>query len=928
MISKKKRKNIFDATALNTRIKDIISPAGFQRRDHAKILRIYKDALKQGRMTIQDHFESGDWSGLDTILVQSWLIDQVIINLVDFTLGNVCLSPEGASQDPLSILAIGGYGRNEMAPWSDIDLMFLVRDNVSPINKQAIEFVLYFLWDLGLVVGHATRSIDDAIRLAREDMTIRTTMLESRRVCGDKKLFTAFWKRYVRDILKKDQLAFVDAKLEEREVRHERHGDTRYVLEPNVKLGKGGLRDLQTLFWIAKYLYQVGDVGELVDLKVFTKSDARVFEKAANFIWIVRCHLHYMAGRVEDRLTFDVQLEIGQRLGYRDHAGTRGVERFMKHYFLIAKDVGDLTRILCAVLEEQHKKKQRFFHFPRLPFGRQGIAGFKLTYGRLSVERARDFKKNPLLLIQLFQASLEHNVDIHPRTLHWVRQNLSLINVDLRHDEKANACFMDILVSNRNPEKVLMVMNESGVFGRFIPDFGRVKAQMQYDMYHVYTVDEHTIRALAILHRIDKGELVEDHPVSSRVIAEVQSRRVLYLAVLLHDIAKGRKGDHSVLGAEIARQLCPRLGMNEWETETVSWLVEQHLLMSHLAFKRDLSDPQTVSDFVKVVQSPERLRLLLVLTVADIRAVGPNVWNAWKAELLRELYYNAQEVLLGTLPEEDRKHRMEGTKAALRGALSDWDQTWLENFLARGRDNYWTVFNLATLTRHAEIAWQAEQDNSLFDIRFTVAADRDATEVLIYAPDHHGLFVSIAGVMALCGASIVDAKIVTFSDGMAMDTFYIQNNTGSAYDEPRRITQVRNRIERVLHGELLPARELEKSRRKVIASRTRVFGIPPRVLIDNTASNTATVIEINGRDRAGLLFELTSALTALRLQIGSAHISTYGERVVDVFYVKDAFGLKISSDKRIKEIRRHLLDVIAPGEQDFPVSQKPVIEAL
>lgn len=908
------QKLFFDHPALEQAVDDIVSWSGYTNKTHGEVFGLYKAALEDARTAIREEFEQKACPASDIIRDLSRTMDALIDSVANFTLESVYPLANPTKGEQLSILAAGGYGRQELAPHSDLDLIFLVPYKVTPHTEQVIEFILYFLWDMGLVVGHATRSVDDAIRLAGEDLTIRTNMLETRCVAGDPGLFAEFWDRYVKDVIEEGQLAFVDAKLAERDARHDRMGDTRYVLEPNVKEGKGALRDLQTLFWIVKYLYQVTDMDELVAQGVFTRDDAKVFAKASNFLWTVRCNLHYLTGRAEDRLTFDNQQEIARRMGYRDHAGTRGVERLMKHYFLIAKDVGDLTRVLCAVLEEQHKKQQRRFPFFSNPFQKQKVGGFSIDTGRLTVEGAKDFKDHPIKLLQLFAESLNNGIDVHPRALRWIRQSLGRIDDALRSDPEANEVFLDILTNTRNPEKTLMMMNEAGVFGRFVPDFGRVVAQMQYDMYHVYTVDEHTIRALGILHRIEAGELTEDHPVSSLVVQEVQSRRVLYLAVLLHDIAKGRKGDHSELGAEIALHLCPRMGLNEWETETVSWLVREHLLMSRTAFKRDLDDPQAVEDFARIVQSPERLRLLLVLTVADIRAVGPKVWNAWKAELLRDLYYRAQEALSGVTQTEHKKSRTIKAKEDLSERLSDWDPAWVARFLERGRDTYWVTFDTDTLVRHATIAYEAERDDRLMDVRATVDPARDVTEVLVYAPDHPGLFASIAGSMSLSGASIVDAKIVTLSDGMAMDTFWVQGEGGRAYDEPRRIDKLCDRIKGALQGQILPARELAAARKKTLPTRTQVFQVPPRVLIDNTVSGDSTVIEINGRDRLGLLLDLTAVLTAEGLQISSAHISTYGERVVDVFYVKDAFGLKITGDSRTEALRAKLLEAIAPGE--------------
>jgi [protein-PII] uridylyltransferase len=912
MVSSKRLQGIIDGAAMAAALDHITSWSGYSPKTHGQIFDIFKEALEHGKTEIRRRFEEDAWPASDIIRAQSHLTDQIIGQLARLTMECVYPAANPTKGEQVALLAAGGYGRQEMAPHSDIDLIFLVPYKLTPHTEQVVEFMLYFMWDLKMVVGHATRSVDDAIRLAQDDITIRTNMLESRCIAGDAALFKTFWKRYKREIMDGSQNAFVEAKLGERDTRHDKMGDTRYVLEPNIKEGKGGLRDLQTLFWIAKYIYQVSDIRDLVKKDVFTKDDVRLFDKASNFLWTIRCNLHYLTDREEDRLNFDIQQEVASRMGYRDHAGTRGVERFMKHYFLIAKDVGDLTRVLCAVLEEQHKKRRRRFRLPTLPFGKNPYNGFDIETGRLNVAGRADYRAEPVKLITLFQTALENDIDIHPRALRAARQSLSLIGPDLRNDPAANAAFVDIMTSERNPEKTLMAMNETGVFGRFIPDFGRVVAQMQYDMYHVYTVDEHTIRALGILHRIEAGELTEDHPLSTVVVQEIQSRRVLYIAVMLHDIAKGRKGDHSELGADIALTLCPRLGLNEWETETVSWLVREHLLMSRIAFKRDLDDPQTISDFVKIVQSPERLRLLLVLTVADIRAVGPKVWNAWKATLLRDLYYRAQEDFTGTLDEDLRERRIETAKQALREKLNDWDTDWVEQFLSRGRAHYWISFDTETLARHATVARDVEQEGTLMAVRANVSTEHDITEIIVYAPDHPGLFASIAGAMALSGASIEDAKIVTLSDGMAMDTFWIQDEFGRAYDEPRRLNRLASRIERALQGELLPARELAKARARAMPSRTQVFKVPPRVLIDNSISNSATVIEVNGRDRLGLLLDLTAVLTAESLQISSAHVSTYGERVVDVFYVKDAYGLKITNEAMIVSLREKLISVLAP----------------
>ncbi|MDH5748068.1 MAG: [protein-PII] uridylyltransferase, partial [Rhodospirillales bacterium] len=905
-----KPRAIIDRKALTVRLEELAGWSGYSAKTQGEFLEIFKDSLFQGRAEIRRRFEQDGVRGPEVIHTYAFLIDQMIRTMHDFAESYVYPLSNPTEGERLTIIATGGYGRGELAPFSDIDLMFLLPYKQTAHTEQVVEFMLYLLWDLGLKVGHATRSIEDSIRLAREDITIRTSLLEARWLWGDHALYKKFEKRFYNEVVVGTGRMFVEAKLAERDQRHERMGDTRYVLEPNIKEGKGGLRDLQTLFWIAKYLYQVRDMNELVEHGILTKADVRKFAKAENFLWTVRCHLHYLADRPEERLSFNVQTEIGERMNYTDHAGSRGVERFMKHYFLIAKDVGNLTRVLCAVLEEDQKAKKIRFNLPGFPFLKKNVEGFRIDSGRVTVLNDDDFKNEPRKLIGIFHAAQMQDMDIHPAAQRLVTQNLPLIDKSLRADADANRMFMEILTSDKNPERALRLLNEAGVFGRFMTDFGRVIAQMQYDMYHFYTVDEHTIRAIGILHRIEKGSLKEDHPVSSAVIGEVQSRRALYLSVLLHDIAKGRGGDHSELGAKVALKYGPRFGLNDWETETVSWLVLHHLRMSDTAFKRDLDDPKTVSDFVEIVQSPERLRMLLILTVADIRAVGPAVWNAWKATLLRELYYRSMEIMTGGLPAERRDARVERARAALREKLSGWTEDEIAAHLARGYAEYWLSYDTATHLLHAKLIAEAEGKGLDLHMEFHADPSRDATEVIIYTPDHPGLFTRIAGAMSLAGASIVDAKIVTLTNGMALDTFRIQNPDGSAFAEARKLERLKEKIGAALAGKLDPVRELKKVQAQALPSRTRVFKVPPRVLIDNKASATHTVIEINGRDRPGLLRDLTAALTGLGLQIASAHISTYGERVVDVFYVKDVFGLKADQENKKQEIEARLLAAI------------------
>jgi len=873
----------------------------------AQVVACLEAALTKGDAAIHRRFER-ELMGTRAVRDRCYLVDQILRAVYDFADRHLYPLGSISSGERLALVAVGGFGRGELAPHSDIDLLFLLPYKVTPRSEQVTESILYLLWDLGFKVGHAVRSVDECLRQAKADMTIRTNLLERRFLCGDRALFQELQQRYQKAQQGGNGIDFIEAKLAERNGRHERLGGSRYQLEPNIKDGKGGLRDLHTLFWIAKYIYRVNDIAQLVPRGVFTRREVQRFEKAQNYLWTLRCFLHYLTGRPEERLTFDLQKEIAPRMGYKRHAGTQDVERLMKHYFLVAKDVGALTGIFCAALEAEQKRPSALSLAALTR--RRRVDGFPLERNRLTVPGAEAFETDPIEMLRIFQVAQAHELEIHPRALHWITRNLRRIDADLRRSPEANAIFMDILTSGKNPETTLRRMNEAGVFGRFMPDFGRVVAQMQYNMYHHYTVDEHTIFALGILHAIEQGQLVEEAPIATEVVHKVLSRRVLYLAVLFHDIAKGRPGDHSAIGAEIAQKLCPRLGLSEEETETVAWLVQHHLAMSNTAFRRDVDDPQTIRDFTDLVQSIERLRLLLVLTVADIRAVGPNTWTNWKAVLLRELYWRSEEVLSGGLAAIASDRRVAQAKAALSEALADWPKVELEDYLARGDSDYWLTFDPDVHVRHAGLVRRAERAGRDLAVDTRFDRYREVTEVTVYTPDQPGLFSKIAGALAVSGATIDAAKICTLTNGMALDVFYVRDVTGGPFARPDKLARLSARIEQAIAGRLKTMQELAQ-RVSPIPTRYSVFQVQPRVLIDNRASAKHTVVEVNGRDRPALLYRLTLALTELDITISTAKISTYGERVVDVFYLQTAAGTKIEEAAELDRIRSRLLAVLA-----------------
>lgn len=906
----RKRRQIIDRRAIAA---EVMAAIADMERDEARtyLINRLRRALDTGRTEIQRRAEEEELSGRELIQSISYLTDQILAIAWEVVTERAVRIANPTEAERLSMIAVGGYGRGEMAPYSDIDLLFLTPYKRTAWAEQVIETLLYLLWDLGLKVGHSSRTVAEMLRMAREDMTIRTAFLESRLLQGDTATYIEAKTRFEKEIVAKTASEYVEQKLEEREARHQRMGDSRYVVEPNVKEGKGGLRDVQTLFWITKYAYRADEVAMLVDKGVLTAAELRQFRKAEAFLWTVRCHLHYIARRAEERLTFDVQPELAKRLNYADRPGQKGVERFMKHYFITAKRVGDLTRIFCAHLQESHQKKP-LLRLPKIRRRPKDLAGFVLDAGRITVPNDDFFKEEPKRMVQIFALADKNGLDLHPDAMRLLRQDRKLLDGQVRHDEDANAYFMAVLTSKNDPEFYLRLMNEAGVFGRFVPDFGRVVAQMQYDMYHHYTVDEHTIRAIGLLSRIEKGELAADHPLSTGIVHKIVSRRALYVAVLLHDIAKGRGGDHSVLGAEVAQKLCPRLGLTPAETDMVAWLVRWHLLMSATAFKRDLSDFKTILDFTDQVQSPERLRMLLVLTVVDIRAVGPKVWNGWKGQLLRELFEAAQEVLVAGHVESGRNVRVEAHKAELRARLGDWSDAKFKAYAKRFRDPYWLAESVDVQEQNARLIAKSGKGDDVLAIDFSIDHFQSITQMAVYTPDHPGLFYRLAGAIALTGGSIADAKIHTTSDGMAVDNFTIQDDAGLPFDDPHRLDRLKVRIEDVLKGRIRLKDALAKKPPPM--KRAEAFHVEPVVLIDNNASNRFTVIEVNAADRPALLYHLTRTLFYSKVTIASAHIATYGERAVDVFYITDLFGQKITNTNRLRALERRLMEAIKEGE--------------
>jgi [protein-PII] uridylyltransferase len=901
--------DIVDADGLTARVADVARAAPDLRAARAEVVSILAATRQAGNAALAAAFNANPLAARALVSAQSWLTDVIVTAAFDVARHQLHPAPNPTEAERIALFAVGGYGRAEMAPHSDVDLLFLTPWKLTPWAENVIESMLYILWDLKLKVGHSSRTVADCLRLAKSDTTIRTALLEHRFLGGWRPLANELDDRLWKDLFRNTGPQFIEAKLAERAERHKRQGGQRYVLEPNVKEGKGGLRDLQTLYWIGKYLHRVPSSEGLVEAGLLTREEYDSFARAEDFLWCVRCHLHLITARATDQLTFDLQVEVADRMGYRDSGGRRAVEHFMQDYFRHATRVGELTRVFLTELEARHVKPEAslmgMFRRPK-----RIAKGYKLVQGRIDVVDANTFLSNKLNMLRVFAEALRSGYLLHPNVMRLISANLSLIDDDMRADPEAAHIFMELLLDHGNPERALRRMNELDVLGAYIPEFEPIVAMMQFNVYHHYTVDEHIIQTISCLAQIERGELVEELPVASGILKAGLNRKVIYTALLLHDIGKGRPEDHSILGAQIARRVCPRLGLTAEETETVEWLVRYHLLMSDMAQKRDIGDPRTVRDFAKAVQSRRRLDLLTVLTVCDIRGVGPGTWNNWKAMLLRQLYRDTAEALDAGFENVVRAHREDEAKAALRARLTDWSRSEIAAETDRHYAPYWQGLATDTQEVFARLLRGLSDDEIRIDLHPEPA--RDATRACFALADHPGIFSRLAGALALVGANVVDARTYTSKDGYATAVFWVQDVEGKPY-EVSRLPRLRSMIDKTLKGEVL-AREALKDRDRV-KKRDREFRFPTHITFDNEGSEIYTIIEVDTRDRPGLLYDLTRTLAANNIYIASAVIATYGAQVVDSFYVKDMFGLKLHAKSRQESLDKKLRQAITEGAE-------------
>lgn len=880
-------------------------------RQHA--VGLLKPALTQGRAAILGAIEART-GGLSVARALARQMDEIVSALWDFTLKHVGYGPDLELPKALSLMAVGGYGRGELAPFSDLDLLFLRASKETPQTEAIVQFVLYTLWDLGLKVGHSSRTLDECLKLGRDDHTIMTALLEHRLIAGNRELAGQLTNRLNSESLKSQVSDYIASKLNERDERHNRTGTTRYVVEPNLKEGRGGLRDLHTLYWIAKFVS-----AAKLTLKsknaleaLLTEKEAQIFRRAFDFLWKARIHLHLIANRGEDRLSFDLQPELARRMGFLDRTGEPAVERFMRRYFVTTKEVGALTRIFCAKLEELQAKPLNqlasLVQSGLMNLSKPDHPGFVVVNNRLSVRTPDLFVKSPLAMFKLFGMADRLGLDLHPDAFTAIARNLDLMTPTLRRDPEASKLFRALLIQGRDPYRTLSMMSETGLLGRYIPEYGRIVAQTQFNMYHAYTVDEHTLRAIDVIHGVDTGRYKEDHPLASTIMPNLQDKESLYLAMLLHDTGKGDEDGQEIGGENAARSACKRLGLEDWQIDQVAWLVRHHLILSDFAQKRDVTDPDTIEAFAKIVETPERLRLLLVLTVADIRAVGPGVWNAWKGQLMRDLFAATEASFRGGRGSDQQgsvQAYLESQAYERLLALSEGDPD-RQAFLQTLDNSYLYAASPADVADHRGLHDQFLKTGVGISLRLN--PDRQAMVLAVMTKDRAGLFADLAKALAFAGANVVGASVHTTTDGAALDIFYLQDATGQPFGADYRGKL--KEAEKIITEAALGQGKKHELARTSVTAKASVFAIAPTVVFDNDATQTATILEVSGRDRRGLLAELVAAISAENINIASAHVDTYGERAVDAFYLTNREdGQKLNKEVR-QALRKRLFSVL------------------
>jgi [protein-PII] uridylyltransferase len=851
----------------------------------------FRQVLDQGSELLKDRFAADE-------PIEDLVRDRA--RLVDVALRAAWVSHAGKFAGDLALVAVGGYGRGELHPSSDIDIMVLLPKSDSADWQPDIERFLTFLWDIGLEVGHSVRSIDDCQSESLADISVATTLFEARLLSGPEPLFAGMRRALAPDRLWSSQ-DFFEAKVKEQTERHHRYFDTAYNLEPNVKSSPGGMRDIQTIGWVAKRHFGADTLDELVAHGFLTREELRKLHAAQSFLWKVRFGLHVLTGRREDRLLFDYQIKLAKLFGYEDASFTLAVEQLMQKYYRTVMDISLLNEMLLQLFREAILTQSA----PPLPIN----ARFQIRNDYLEVTHPEVFARNPSALLELFVLLQQHPDvrGVRAETIRLIGAHVSLIDEEFRQNPRHHRLFIEILCAPVGVTHELRRMNLYGVLGRYIPSFGRVVGRMQYDLFHAYTVDAHTLFVVSNLRRFAMPKFNHEFPALSQIMQSLPRQEVAYLAALFHDIAKGRGGDHSELGAVDAEAFCLEQGLGRYEARLVAWLVRNHLILSITSQKKDISDPDIIQEFARHVGDQVHLDYLYVLTVADVRGTNPKLWNSWKARLFEEFYERTKRALRRGLetPIDQEQLIRETQDQALSKLPADIQQR---------AAAVWAQWTEAYFLRYTpeEIAWHTSllaerppnDDTPLVAVR--QLTDRGGTAVLTYTPRRLRSFARTTGVLDQMGLNVVDARLITSANGFSLETYVVLEDNGAVIADTLRIREIERGLWRVLQqvGDL-PTAVTRRAPRQV-----RMFWTPTQVNFSVDARNERTILELIAADRPGLLSEVGKVFRAERVAINGAKIMTVGERAEDVFYItrEDGGLLKEDSCQRVQEALMQALD--------------------
>ncbi|SNB45557.1 [protein-PII] uridylyltransferase [Geobacter sp. DSM 9736] len=807
------------------------------------------------------------------------------------------------SRDQLTLVAIGGYGRGELNPFSDIDLMFLHRGKDPQLIEDIAQKLLYFLWDMRLDVGYSVRTVGDCIEMSAADTTVKTALLDSRYIAGSRVFFKEFQKSLVTQIVGKGSDPFIAQKLEEMKKRREKYGSSVYILEPNIKESEGGLRDLHSALWVAKIKYKVTNQRELIIKGVLSEAELNAYNEALSYLWRLRNEVHYLAGRKNDQISFEAQAKLAEFFGYQDRGKTLAVEDFMRDYYLHATKVEHLSSLLVSRCVRRDEGPRKILgYFIRRPIGE----GFYVIRGELVLPDESIIEKDPSKLMKIFEYAQNQGVSLHINVKSLIRKSLHLVNDRFRRSKEVNHSFFNILRAEKGVAETIKLMHHLELLNKFIPEFEHLYCKVQHDLYHIYTIDMHSLLAVEELVNLWKGEH-EELRLLTQLAREVDKRELLLLAVLFHDIGKGEGGGHADKGADMMPTIARRMGLSKEDSARLEFLVRTHLLMAHIAQRRDLHDEKMIIEFAKQMQNSENLKMLYLLTYADIKAVGPDVWTDWKALLLQELYEKAFQVLeRGDFKLEARSERVKAVKRRVQELLEDEYQGALVREELRALTTRHLLSNQpAILAEHVRILL-ALQSQPLV-MRVVHQMDLGYSTFTISTFDIPGLFSMITGVMAANGMNILGAQVHTSSNGKALDLLQVNSPQGFLVLDESRWKKLEEDMRLVLEGKIQVRDLVEKRQRPTLLPEKPKRRPPSRVEIDNDVSDDYTVIDIYTNDKVGLLYRITSTLTDLGLYIGVSKISTKVDQVADVFYVKDIFGQKITREEKLEEIKTRLL---------------------